>query len=66
MILNTFICTKSVNYVAKCWKIARGVSLGLHLATTFKVYSDCTINIYVYILFIVILYVLFLIHRNMA
>ena len=50
MILNTFICTKSVYWVAKYWKISRGVSLGLDLATTFKVYSDCTINIYVYML----------------
>ena len=49
MILNTFICTKSVNWGAECWKISRGVSLGLQLATTFKVYSDCTINIYIYI-----------------
>ena len=47
MILNTFIGTKSVNWGAKCWKISRGVSLGLQLATTFKVYSDCIINIYV-------------------
>ena len=44
MILNTFICTKSVNWSAKCWKISRGVSLALQLATTFIVYSDCTIN----------------------
>ena len=50
MILNTFICTKSVYWVAKYSKISRGVSLGLDLATTFKVYSDCTINIYVYML----------------
>ena len=66
MILNTFIGTKSVNWGAKCWKISRGVSLGLQLATTFKVYSDCTINMYVYMLLIVILYVLLLFHRNMA
>ena len=52
MILNTFICTKSVNWVAKCWKISRGVSLGLHLAITFKVFSDCTINIYMYICYL--------------
>ena len=50
MMLNTFIGTKSVHWVAKYWKISRGVSLGLDLATTFKVYSDCTINIYVYML----------------
>ena len=63
MIMNTFIGTKSVNWDAKCWKIPRGVNLGLQLATTFKVYSDCTINIYVTYF---ILYVLLLFHRNMA
>ena len=52
MTLNTFICTKSVNWGAKCWKISRGVSLGLHFATTFEVYSDCTINIYMYICYL--------------
>ena len=60
MILNTFIGNKSVNWGAKWWNISRG----LQLATTFKVYSDCTINIYM--LLIVNLSVLLLFHRNMA
>ena len=35
MILNTFIGTKSVNWGAKCWKISRGVNLGLQFAIFF-------------------------------
>ena len=38
-ILKMFICTKSVNWGAKRWEISRGVSLGLQLATTLKVFS---------------------------
>ena len=51
-ILNTFIWTKNVNWGAKCWKISRGVRLGLHLATTYKVYNQIVLSIYMYICYL--------------
>ena len=51
MILNTFICTKSVYWVVKCWKISRGVSLGLQLATTLKC-TQIVVSIYMYVCYL--------------